>query len=464
MARAQNIYRNALQADAMLQEYRIDSVLGAGGFGMTYLGVDTHLEKYVAIKEYLPTELAMRAADGTVVPLTSEREADYRWGLERFILEARTLAKFNHPNIVRVSRFFEANGTGYMVMDYESGAPLTQRLKQEPPLDEKALKRLVEPLLDGLRVVHAAGFLHRDIKPDNIFVREGEDPVLIDFGAARQAIGGATRSLTAVLTPGFAPMEQYASNGRQGPWTDLYAFGGVLFRAVTGRNPPDAVSRLKSDSVGESLARVRGRYSEPFLRAIEWALTLDDKARPQDIPAWRSALNGGPGPSAPTVAAVGSDSTVLQPGVQSVTVPPVAVSEAPAASPAKPAGRRRWIVLAAAVIIILSAAAWILISKRTARIEAAKEAERIESQQKGPSAPAVEEGLRKLRREAEAEFLAADTNRDGYLSPEEARGRFPMIAKGFERVDADGDGRISLPEYMRARRTQLERRLQRQGK
>ena len=453
MARTPNIYRNALQSDAMLQEYRIDSVLGAGGFGMTYLGWDTHLEKHVAIKEYLPTELAMRSADGTVVPLTSEREADYRWGLERFILEARTLARFNHRHIVRVSRFFEANGTGYMVMDYERGAPLTQRLKHEPPLDEAALKRLVEPLLDGLRAVHAAGFLHRDIKPDNIFVREGDDPVLIDFGAARQAVGGATRNLTAVLTPGYAPMEQYASDGRQGPWTDLYAFGGVLFRAVTGASPPDAVSRLRGDAVAEALARVRGRYSEPFLRAIEWALTLDDKLRPQDIPAWQRALNGKISGSAAVATAVAADSTVLR----TLPAPQPATLDEP---PVKQPSRRRWFAVAAVAIVALAAGAGFLTWQRAARMEAAKEAAGIESEQKGPLAPAAEEALRKLRREAESEFNAADTNRDGYLSPEEARGRFPGIAKGFERVDADSDGRISLREYMRARRIQIERRLQ----
>ncbi|MBI3371893.1 MAG: protein kinase [Betaproteobacteria bacterium] len=453
MARAQNIYRNALQADAMLQEYRIDSVLGAGGFGMTYLGLDTHLEKYVAIKEYLPTELAMRAADGTVVPLTSEREADYRWGLERFILEARTLARFNHRNIVRVSRFFEANGTGYMVMDYERGAPLAQRLKREPPLDEAALKRLVAPLLDGLRVVHAAGFLHRDIKPDNIFVREGEDPVLIDFGAARQSVGGATRNLTAVLTPGYAPMEQYVSDGHQGPWTDLYAFGGVLFRAVTGAGPPDAVSRIKSDSVGEALARVSGLYSEPFLRAIEWALALDEKRRPQDVAAWHSALIDAGTRPAPAPAEAGAESTVLQP-----TAP--APLDAP---PPKPALRRRWIVPAAGVILTLVALAGFLVWQRAARIDSAKQAERIASETRPPVATAADEALHKLRREVESEFLAADTNRDGYLSPDEVRGRFPVIAKAFERVDTDGDGRISLQEFMRARRLQFERRVQKQS-
>src|SRR5690242_6325244 len=164
-------YHNALQSGSMLLEYRLESVLGAGGFGMTYLGWDTHLEKHVAIKEYLPIELAVRALDGSVVPVTTECEHDYKWGLDRFQQEARTLAKFSHPHIVRVNRYFESNATGYMVMDYEKGEPLNQILKHEQP-NEPRLKEILMPLLDGLQAVHAAGFLHRDIKPGNIFLRD----------------------------------------------------------------------------------------------------------------------------------------------------------------------------------------------------------------------------------------------------------------------------------------------------
>ena len=178
-------YRNALQPQSLLHEYRIEQVLGAGGFGTTYLARDTHLDKQVAIKEYFPSDIAMRAAEGTVQPATTERESDYKWGLDRFLQEARTLARFSHPNIVRVVRYFEANGTAYMVMDYERGEPLKTLLQHRPYPSEDVLKNLLRPLLDGLALVHAAGFLHRDIKPENIVVRASGQPVLIDFGAAR---------------------------------------------------------------------------------------------------------------------------------------------------------------------------------------------------------------------------------------------------------------------------------------
>ena len=280
---------------SMLLEYRIEQVLGAGGFGITYRARDTNLDKDVAIKEYLPGELAMRAPDGNVVAQATTHEAGYKWGLDRFLLEARTLAKFSHPHIVRVLRYFEANATAYMVMDYEKGDPLKTLLQLDPQPPEEKLKALVAPLLDGLSAVHATGFLHRDIKPDNIFIRANGTPVLIDFGAARQAMGGETKSLTAILTPGYAPLEQYSGEGKQGPWTDLYAMGGVLYRAVADKNPPDAVSRIRGDTLSAGLAAARGKYSESFLRAIEWALNLARKRgrRASSNGSLRCSPNGG---------------------------------------------------------------------------------------------------------------------------------------------------------------------------
>jgi serine/threonine protein kinase len=276
----------------MLFEYRLESVLGAGGFGMTYLCTDTHLDKRVAIKEYFPSDLALRALDGSVVAVNTDSDLSYQWGLERFIQEARTLAKFSHPHIVRVNRYFEANTTGYMVMDYEDGESLSQLLQREAQPGEARIKEIVLPLLEGLQAVHETGFLHRDIKPANIFIRTNGSPVLLDFGAARQAVNGSTKSLTAVLTPGYAPLEQYSGDGNQGPWSDIYAMAGVIYRAFTNENPPDAVSRLKNDAVPARLAQLKGRISEPALRAVDWALALDEKQRPTSVEVWKRALQG----------------------------------------------------------------------------------------------------------------------------------------------------------------------------
>jgi serine/threonine protein kinase len=423
-------FRNALQMKSMLQEYRIEQVLGAGGFGITYLARDTNLDKDVAIKEYLPGELAMRAPDGNVVAQGSTHEAGYKWGLERFLQEARTLAKFSHPHIVRVLRYFEANATAYMVMDYEKGDSLKTALQLDPQPPEEKIKALLAPLLDGLSAVHAMGFLHRDIKPDNIFIRADGRPVLIDFGAARQAMGGETKSLTSILTPGYAPLEQYSGEGKQGPWTDLYAMGGVLYRAVVDKNPPDAVSRIRGDSLAAGLAAAREKYSAPFLNAIEWALNLDEKKRPQSVEQWKPAVLAERRTAAPPLRSA-------DPRIERRAPRPVAAE--------KPR-RRYWPVFVVLALFALTGYG-IWNRQRTAHPEAA---------------PALSEELeKKLKRETEIDFKSADANGDGYLSPDEIRGRFPVIAREFQRVDKDGDGRISPQEFLHARQAMLERRLNR---
>lgn len=285
------VYRNALPVGAELMEYRLDAVLGAGGFGLTYLAWDAHLHKRVALKEYLPADIALRALDGSIVPIATQRHEDYRWGLERFLQEARTLACFSHPHIVRVYRYFEANNTAYMVMDYAHGESLSGLLKRDPYPSEERLRAILLPVLDGLRAVHEAGFLHRDIKPSNIFLREQGGPLLIDFGAARHTVGGGG-NYTAVVTPGYAPIEQYSARARQGPWSDIYAVAGVFYRAVTNENPPDAVGRMRSDSVAAPLYAARERYSGALLRAIGWGLETEEHRRPQTVGEWQDGLLG----------------------------------------------------------------------------------------------------------------------------------------------------------------------------
>jgi hypothetical protein len=281
---------NALPPGYALHEYRIESVLGAGGFGLTYLATDGNLSLKVALKEYLPAEFAARSEDSTVQPKSDAASESFQWGLQRFMDEARTLASFRHPNIVRVMRFFEANHTGYMVMEFVEGKPLPEWILARRPLPQPALLALATSLLDGLAVIHKSGFLHRDIKPANIYIREDNSPVLLDFGSARQLMGG-NQELTAVVSPGYAPLEQYHAHGRQGPWSDLYAFGGVLYWLVTGTKPVEATARVKQDpmppaaKVGEARA-----YTPEFLAAIDWALMPDEDARPQSVADFKRVL------------------------------------------------------------------------------------------------------------------------------------------------------------------------------
>ena len=224
---------HALPSGYKLNEYRLERILGSGGFGITYYARDEHLNKPVAIKEYLPSDFAVRA-DGTSVRPKSDGDAgDYQWGLTRFLDEARALARFDHPHLNQVHRFFEAHGTAYLVLDYIDGETLAQMLAREGKLSEAPLRRLLGELLSGLEEVHSAGYVHRDVKPGNIMFRADGGAVLLDFGAARQAIGAKSKSVTSVLTPGYAPIEQYDQKADDvGAWSGYLCprHGGVSVR------------------------------------------------------------------------------------------------------------------------------------------------------------------------------------------------------------------------------------------
>ena len=286
---------HALKRGYVLDGYRIESVIGSGGFGITYKAEDPVLEKFVAIKEYIPADIAVRLDGTTIVPKSEKDEDDYSWGLERFLDEARLLVKFDHKNIVRVLRFIEAHDTAYIVMEYIDGETLSDRLKRDKTLSFDQLKSIVDPILAGLDVVHKGDFLHRDIKLGNIIIRENGTPVLIDFGAARQAVGARSRSVTAIVTPGYAPIEQYSTRGKQGPWTDIYALGAIAYRAIAGETPVDATERVRRDPLvplmEQDIPKALG-YSEPFLKAVDKALSVDEEARPQSIAEWRDMLAG----------------------------------------------------------------------------------------------------------------------------------------------------------------------------
>ena len=281
----------ALPQGTRIRDFEFHRVLGHGGFGITYLGWNVTLDIPVAIKEYLPADLATRKGDQSVVPQSSQAVADFQWGLGRFLDEARTLARLQHPNIVRVHQYFEAHSTAYIAMDYVEGEDLSAYLTHQETLSEDELKAILYPLLSALEVVHGADFLHRDIKPGNIVLRDVDgSPVLLDFGAARQAIGAKSRSVTSIVTPGYAPIEQYSSRGRQGAWTDVYALGGVCYRALTGEVPDDATDRMRQDPLVPVAERCAGQASRGFLLAIDSALSVDEGDRPQSVGDWRAAL------------------------------------------------------------------------------------------------------------------------------------------------------------------------------
>ena len=289
--------RNALPAGYRLNWYLIERVLGQGGFGITYLAKDENLDELVAIKEYLPIELAVREGDHSVHPVSQDHDGHYGWGLKRFIDEARTITRLRHEALVRVRAVFEANNTAYMVMDYEAGQSLEALLKGRGTLTEGRLRAMLEPLLQGVQEIHEAGFIHRDIKPANIYIRANDTPVLLDFGSARQALFGETKTLTAMVTPGYAPFEQYHARGdKQGPWTDIYGLGSTLYRAVCGVAPLDAIERSEGAlSGGDGFIPARSiagdAYSKNFLSAIDAALGFKPRERPQSIAQWREIFD-----------------------------------------------------------------------------------------------------------------------------------------------------------------------------
>lgn len=298
---------NALPVGTRLGEFELTRVLGEGGFGIVYLAQDHSLHRRVALKEYMPSALAARKG-GTSVSVKSERHREtFEAGLKSFVNEARLLAQFDHPSLVKVYRFWEANGTAYMVMPFYEGMTLKDKLREMGAApDEAWLRGLLAPLTEALAVIHAEHCYHRDIAPDNIILLAGSGkPLLLDFGAARRVIGDMTQALTVILKPGYAPLEQYAEvpSMKQGPWTDVYALAAVVYFAIQGRTPPVSVGRMMGDSYQPLAEAARGLYSGGFLAAVDRALKVRPEERTPSIEAFRADMGLGPG-SVPTVQTV----------------------------------------------------------------------------------------------------------------------------------------------------------------
>jgi serine/threonine protein kinase len=333
-----------------LREFVVERVLGVGGYSIVYLARDTQLERQVAVKEYLPATLAMRAPDGEVVPRLPRFAEFFDKGLQSFINEARLLGSFDHPSLLKVYRFWAENGTAYMSMPYCEGITLKKWLADlGTPPSERWLCDLAEPLTAALEVMHLQRCYHRDVAPDNIlmlydraagsYLEQRPRPMLLDFGAARRVIGDATQNLTAILKSGYTPVEQYEgeTSQRQGPWTDVYALAAVLYTAAIGQPPPSSIARVVRDEMVPARVAGKGRYSEPFLAAIDAGLAVRPEQRLQSMAELRACLRG-------------------------ATVP--AHAQPSAAVPAVSRTTTQWLVRAAVAvaiaIVVLAALAWYL--------------------------------------------------------------------------------------------------------
>ncbi len=350
---------NALPPGTRLGEFEILDVLGLGGFGIVYRALDHALEREVAIKEYMPSALAGRTATLQVTLRSGADAATFAAGLRSFVNEARLLARFDHPSLLKVYRYWEANETAYMAMPVYRGRTLKAvRLAMPAAPDEAWLRALLMPLLGAIETLHAQDVYHRDIAPDNILIEPDGRPVLLDFGAARRVIGDRTQALTAILKPSYAPIEQYADAGaeRQGPWTDLYALGATLHFVLVGRPPPPATARALRDQLPLLAPQDLPGWS-PLLRgAVDWMLRMQPAQRPQSVQALRAVLDGqdalpilpgtAPARAAPA-AALDLDLTQFDPApspaARASTPPPAARADAPppavradAAPPAEP--------------------------------------------------------------------------------------------------------------------------------
>jgi len=308
----------ALPPGYRFNEFEIQDVIGGGGFGIVYRAWDHLLERTIAIKEFMPASLATRSEDLSIVLRAERHQRLFNAGLNSFMQEARLLARFNHPGLLHVLRFWEDNGTAYMGTLLYSGMTLKAWQASRPQtINEAWIRQLLPPLFGAINTIHRAGYLHRDISLDNIQIQENQLPVLLDFGSARKEIGNLSDETEIMLKPGFAPLEQYyeESDSEQGPWTDIYALGAVLHTLITGNPPPVSVVRSIEDSYQPlSILKPEG-YSLPLLNAIDHALTMDATQRPQSVDELAALIN------LPVIAVEDLINTLNEPSPQPIPEP-----------------------------------------------------------------------------------------------------------------------------------------------
>jgi len=283
---------DSLKPGTYLDGYQLEKTLGGGGFSVVYSARQMNNNRRVVIKEYIPNKLAKRDRSGLVRARNEDTENRFYRGRKLFFQEASTLATLKHTNIVDVFNFFQANGTVYMVMEYQPGENLQHYLQgRRGGLSETFLRTVFPPLLDGLELIHNNDLLHLDIKPGNIHIQRGGQPLLLDFGAVHGFPQSRQEQPGQVISPGFSPIEQYDSRGYVGPWTDLYAIGATMRACIDGRPPVNARERHECDSLKPAQFAFRGRYADNLLRAIDWAMEVDPLLRPQNVAQFRTALS-----------------------------------------------------------------------------------------------------------------------------------------------------------------------------
>jgi hypothetical protein len=288
---SESVYHDfALPVGARLFEFEIESILAHGRFGITYRAMDTLLGQAVAIREYLPREFAVRLPQQAVRAKSDDKQEEFKTGLAAFLEEARVLALFCDDHIVYLRRYFEMNGTGYIVLNLENGRTL-RNIVEKNPLPEPEFRNIFSAILNGVEIIHDRGILHHDLNPDNIMVRNDGTVVIIDFSAARDFRGRYSRSITAAAS-GFSPPEQYVG-GRQGPWSDLYALGAIAYRCITGSAPPASPQRLRNDPYVPAVIAAAQTYDKALLSTIDWMLKVEEADRPRSVAQVRLAMRTG---------------------------------------------------------------------------------------------------------------------------------------------------------------------------